>query len=611
MAGGDSEKGRGVVTLRGLFGLQGLLVAALVVVGFAASLTVLLVVLPTLESSVSRDQAARQADALSEQVRAIAATRELEAPVSEEELLDYARAVRTATGGDVFVSSNQSFLAPAYQVQIPPDSALLSQFRIGPVPAQVTSDREAVSASAPLQIGNGLSTTNTGFVQVATPVTGLAPELAAVQRRVIVAVFVVLALAVLAGLALSRLIGKRTARLARTASQLAGGDLTARAPREGPEELRVLSDALNLMAGRVEGLVGDITHERDRAQAMIGSLEEGVIAVGPGGGVTVANDAAYQFLGVPPGAQFLRIEELPLPIAEAARAVLDLDSPSTAVREVALPGGIEADLTAVRLTGEGAGAVLALRDVTEARRLERARRDLVANVSHELKTPLAAIRGFQELLEDPGLDEAHRTEFIGLMKGEISRLERLVEEQLQLARLDAGALPMEIGSVDIGDLAAGVAEPRRILAERDGMALGVEVVPQQPVLARADASRVEQILLILLDNAQRHAGGNIRVVVSSEADTVVVDVVDDGQGIPPEDQETIFDRFYRRDASRSRPGAGLGLAIARGLAVAQNGELTLESEVGVGSTFSLRLPLDPETRGPSTGDQESDTMVLG
>ena len=156
-----------------------------------------------------------------------------------------------------------------------------------------------------------------------------------------------------------------------------------------------------------------------------------------------------------------------------------------------------------------------------------------------------------------------------------------------------------------------MAEPRRILAERDGMALSVEVVPQQPVLARADASRVEQILLILLDNAQRHAGGNIRVVVSSEADTVVVDVVDDGQGIPPEDQETIFDRFYRRDASRSRPGAGLGLAIARGLAVAQNGELTLESEVGVGSTFSLRLPLDPETRGPSTGDQESDTMVLG
>lgn len=610
MAGTESKESRSAVTLRGLFGLQGLLVAALVVVGFAASLAVLLVVLPTLESSVSRDQAARQADALSEQVRAIAAGRELEAPVSEEELLDFARAARAATGGDVFVSSNQSFVTPAYQVQIPQDSTLLPQFRIGPLPAQVTGDREAVSASAPLQIGNGLSTTNTGFVQVATPVSGLAPELAAVQRRVIVAVFVVLALAVLAGLALSRLIGKRTARLAKTASQLAGGDLTARAPREGPEELRVLSDALNLMAGRVEGLVGDITHERDRAQAMIGSLEEGVIAVGPGGGVTVANEAAYQFIGVPLGAQFLRIEELPLPIAEAARAVLDLNSPPTAVRQVTLPGGIEADLTAVRLTGEGAGAVLALRDVTEARRLERARRDLVANVSHELKTPLAAIRGFQELLEDPGLDEGHRREFIGLMKGEISRLERLVEEQLQLARLDAGALPMEIGSVDIGDLAAGVAEPRRILAERDGMTLSVQVEPRQPVLARADASRVEQILLILLDNAQRHAGGHIRVVVSREAETAVVDVVDDGQGIPPEDQETVFDRFYRRDASRSRPGAGLGLAIARGLAVAQDGELTLESEVGVGSTFSLRLPLDLDATDSPTGDRQTDTMVL-
>ncbi len=599
------------MTLRGLFGLQGLLVAALVVVGFAASLAVLLVVLPTLESSVSRDQAARQADALSEQVRAIAARRELEAPVTREELLDFARAMRAATGGDVFVSSNQSFVTPAYQVQLPANSELLSQFRIGPLPAQVTADREAVSASAPLQIGNGLSTTNTGFVQVATPVSGLAPELAAVQRRVIVAVFLVLALAVFAGLALSRLIGKRTARLAKTASQLAGGDLSARAPREGPEELRMLSDALNLMAGRVEGLVSDITHERDRAQAMIGSLEEGVIAVGPGGGVTVANEAAYQFLGVPSGAQFLRIEELPLPIAEAARAVLDLDSPSTAVRQVALPGGIEADLTAVRLSGEGAGAVLALRDVTEARRLERARRDLVANVSHELKTPLAAIRGFEELLEDPTLDEAHRTEFLGMMRGEITRLERLVEEQLQLARLDAGALPMEIGSVDLGDLAAGVAEPRRVLAERDGVELTVRVVPRTPVMARADGARVEQILLILLDNAQRHAGGNIRVVVSREGGSAVVDVVDDGHGIPPEDQETVFDRFYRRDASRSRPGAGLGLAIARGLAVAQDGELTLESEVGVGSTFSLRLPLDDDSVEPARGDEErTDTMVL-
>jgi signal transduction histidine kinase len=379
-------------------------------------------------------------------------------------------------------------------------------------------------------------------------------------------------------------------RLAATAATLAQGDLSARARIQSPAELTSLAGSLNTMASRLEGLVDETVSDRDRAEGLVASLAEGVLAVSDRGEVTVANTAARGLLGVAPEVTTLDLKTLP----ESVRQVWDEARDGlerTSVVEASLPGGVSLLLQAVRVSRE-AGVVITIRDITEERRLNRARRDLIANVSHELKTPLTAVKGFLELIEDEHMDPARRKEFVGLMELEVKRLERLIAEQLELARIDAGALPLDRGPHDLAAIAEDVAASRRHLADLGGVDL-VASIPPNPVMADVDPARVEQILLILLDNAIKHTpqGGKITVGVGVERDTATLTVRDTGAGIAPEAQPFIFDRFYQADQSREGPGLGLGLAIARGLTEAHGGSVDVRSAMGVGSVFIVRLPL--------------------
>ncbi len=597
---------------RRALGLQGWLVAALLAVGLAASLAVLLVVLPTLESSVRTDRAKREAQELRSQLERVG-QQGLPFGATSQEAQQLAEDVGDAIGGDVRIDYTvpvDVFQSTRVSVDSPERTGYLD--RVG-VPAEPTvlGDGEAVAAFAPLRVGGG----QPGSIVAVQPISGVAPELAIVRRRVIIAMIVVLGLAALAGIALARVLGGRMRRLASTAATLAGGDLSARAPEVGvaPEEVQVLRRSINGMAERLESLVGAITSERDRDRAMIGSLAEGVLAVGSDGTVTVANDAASRYLGLPEEDGSARLDALPPAIIDAVLAARAEDAPPVEARQVTLADGVELELTAGRL-GEGphAGTVITLRDVTAQRRLERARRDLVANVSHELKTPIAALKGFLELLEGDGVSERHRREFLAAMTQETARLERLVEEQLQLARLDAGALPLALERLDLGELAADVVAQRVPLAAREGVALSAHPDPGGPVEVDADAARIEQILLILLDNALRHtpSGGRVEVAVGRDGGEATVAVRDTGEGIPPESQAFVFDRFYRGDAAREGRSAGLGLAIARGLAAAHQGGIGLESAVGEGSTFTLRLPARP-AGPPAAGPPAPDLSHAG
>jgi signal transduction histidine kinase len=429
-------------------------------------------------------------------------------------------------------------------------------------------------------------------VEVAVPVRGLGDELAVVRRRAVLAVIAILLLASLAGYALARVLGGRIRRLARTASKLAGGHLSARAPVPAPRELATLGESLNVMSARLDGLLARTRSERDRANALIGSLAEGVIAVSPAGVVTMANEAAQRYLARPDGTEAVHLDQLPAAVARAAREVLADRGAAGLTEEVRLASGEVLVLHVAPMDDRAAGVVVTMRDVTDERRLEQARRDLVANVSHELKTPLSALRGFLELMQNPRLDEDTRREFLELMSHETGRLERLIEEQLELARLDAGGLRLDREAVDLGELAESVVMSRRVLAGREGVDLSASVAPEA-VLVDADPARVEQILLILLDNALSHtpAGGRIRVVVGREGDAGTIAVCDTGAGVPFEAQPFVFDRFYQADPAREGRGAGLGLAIARGLAGAHGGGIALRSAPGEGSTFTVSLPL--------------------
>jgi two-component system phosphate regulon sensor histidine kinase PhoR len=251
--------------------------------------------------------------------------------------------------------------------------------------------------------------------------------------------------------------------------------------------------------------------------------------------------------------------------------------------------------------GTPPGALLSFHDVTERRRHERIRRDFVANASHELRTPLTSIRGFVEALEDGALSEPGTgRRFLGKIRTHADRMAALVEDLLELSRLESGERPPHREEVPAAELAEDVVGSFADLAERKPVAL--EYADEGAPVVWTDAERVRRILENLVDNAIKYtpAGGHVRVVTRAGPDRgVVLEVRDDGLGIAPEHLSRIFERFYRVDKARSRDlgGTGLGLAIVKHLAESIGASLTVESEPGRGACFRVALP--PE-RGAGT-----------
>ena len=241
--------------------------------------------------------------------------------------------------------------------------------------------------------------------------------------------------------------------------------------------------------------------------------------------------------------------------------------------------------------------MVVLHDVTELRRLERVRQDFVANVSHEFKTPLTAIQGFAETLLAGALDDpTNNRRFLEIIRDHATRLARLTDDLLKLARIEAGKLEVEFFAVGLMELIERCAETTLLKASRKQITLEIDVPPDLPAV-RGDAGLLRDVLQNLLDNAIQYTpqGGRIRVTADANDREAVVTVADTGIGIPLADQERIFERFYRVDAARSREagGTGLGLSIAKHIVEAHGGRLWVESEVGDGSKFSFSIPARP------------------
>ena len=252
---------------------------------------------------------------------------------------------------------------------------------------------------------------------------------------------------------------------------------------------------------------------------------------------------------------------------------------------------------------ETSGAVIVLHDITELRKLERVRRDFVANVSHELKTPLTAIQGFAETLLAGAIDDPkNRVRFLEIILDHSRRLARLTDDLLRLSKMDADRLDLEIQRLGVAHFVESCVETaQRPAAEKD-LRISVNLQERLPDIA-ADRRRLAEVLQNLLDNAIQYTspGGQIMLSASADPGEVKFTVSDTGIGIPQADQPRIFERFYRVDAARSREvgGTGLGLAIAKHLVEAHSGRIWVESEVGQGSQFYFTVPIFDSERSSS------------
>ena len=394
----------------------------------------------------------------------------------------------------------------------------------------------------------------------------------------------------------SLLFSSRINRVKRFAQRAAAGDFT---PLEGAarDELTDLADAVGGMVAELGRTIHTLTDERNRSAAILGSMVEGVAVVSGDERILYCNQAFEQILELPQGSsqgkklvEGLRQAEL----VTAVRQVLPGGDEVTGEVEVGTVRRRSFSVTAAPVRAAGASsAVLVLHDITELRRLERVRRDFVANVSHEFKTPLTAIQGFAETLLGGALDDkANRRRFMEIIREHAQRLARLTDDLLKLSRIEAGRLELESRPVSVAALVNGCVETARLKAESKGLRLTVGLPEDLPAV-RGDAVQLGEVLQNLIDNALQYTppGGRIDVTAYSNGHEVIFTVADTGIGIPEADLERIFERFYRVDAARSREagGTGLGLSIARHIVDAHGGRIWVESAVGQGSRFRFSI----------------------
>jgi two-component system phosphate regulon sensor histidine kinase PhoR len=419
----------------------------------------------------------------------------------------------------------------------------------------------------------------------------------AVRHSLWLAALGILAITAAVSFTFSLLFSSRINQVKRFAQRAAAGDFTPLQRRPARDELADLADAVGGMVVQLGQTIHTLTDERNRSAAILGSMVEGVAVVGWDERILYCNQAFEQILELPQGSsqgkklvEGLRQAEL----VTAVRQVLPGGDEVTGEVEVGTVRRRSFSVTAAPVRAAGASsAVLVLHDITELRRLERVRRDFVANVSHEFKTPLTAIQGFAETLLGGALDdEANRKRFMEIIREHAQRLARLTDDLLKLSRIEAGRLDLESGPVSVAGLVNGCVETARLKAESKGVRITVELPKGLPPV-RGDAVQLGEVLQNLVDNALQYTppGGSIDVTAYSNGGEVIFTVADTGIGIPESDLERIFERFYRVDAARAREagGTGLGLSIARHIVDAHGGRIWVESAVGQGSRFRFSI----------------------
>jgi two-component system phosphate regulon sensor histidine kinase PhoR len=379
--------------------------------------------------------------------------------------------------------------------------------------------------------------------------------------------------------------------------RIAGGELGQRIPIRTRDETGQLAQAFNEMSLNLNKLLGDISTEKTKLQTVLANMADGVMMADVEGKIVLANQATEKLFNfqekdvinkplieVVHDHEADEILKLCLRTSQTQTGQFESVTSKRFIRAIAIP------IVDDRLTG----ALLLFQDLTELKSLQTMRRELVGNISHELRTPIAGIKAMVETLREGAIDDKEATiDFLTRIDGEVDRLTQMVSELTELSRIETGKSELRMAPVNLNLLVEEVLAQLNTLAQRQQVIITTDPATDIPIV-RADKDRIRQTITNLVHNAIKfnHLGGKVTVSTRADEESVIVSVYDTGIGISKEDLPHVFERFYKADKARPRGGSGLGLAIAKHTVQAHGGSIWAQSEEGKGSTFSFSLPIE-------------------
>jgi two-component system phosphate regulon sensor histidine kinase PhoR len=457
-----------------------------------------------------------------------------------------------------------------------------------------------------------------GVVRAAVPIDIMDRRVIGLQLQIVLGGLIVAGLATVSGFLVYRRIRRPVADMQRGARHFAKGEFQRRLPLPDTEEMAVLAEALNEMASQLQERITTISRQRKELETVLASMTEGVFGVDMDEHVMGMNTAAAHILGYDPAqARGRSVQEVvrTASLQKFIRDALSTDEPLEG--DVLVYGDAERTLqvhgTPLRdEKNRRSGVLVVLHDITKLRRLEMLRRDFVANASHEIRTPITAIKGFVETLREGALQNpAEAARFLEITHRHVARLENLVEDLLALSRIEKESEKPEIALEDlpIRDVLVAAIQSYDVKASENEIEL--RLACGDDLRARINPALLEQAVSNLLDNAIKnsHPGKSVRVQAEEKDSEVLIQVVDQGRGIERQHLDRLFERFYRVDKARSRKlgGTGLGLAIVKHIMEVHKGSVSVVSRPGKGSTFTLHLPLNKASIRESSIDSLTET----
>jgi two-component system, OmpR family, phosphate regulon sensor histidine kinase PhoR len=433
-----------------------------------------------------------------------------------------------------------------------------------------------------------------GVCRVSLPLTSIQGALTHISRTIVGGAVIAIIVTIILALSVSTAIIRPLKRVTYMAGQLAEGNLDQTILVRSRDELSDLARAFNKMASKLKENMGLLRAEHDRMTAIIENAADGVLIVTTEGEVTMVNHTAALILDIDekgalgrPFIELVRDHE----ISDVLHKCLSTEKPQRGLIETE-PGKKLLGVIATPL-GKDIGNIVLLQDLTEIKHLERVRSDFIANIYHELSTPLTSLKLLAETLQAKGImEDSKAIGFVKKIDAEVDRLIQMVNELGELSRIENVSETLELAPADIAELTSQVADRLAAQVKRVGINLELVFSRELPQVW-VDRRRVEQVLVNLLHNAIKYtpAGGSIKVTATVENKELCLSVVDTGVGIPQDDLSRIFERFYKVDKARSGAGTGLGLAIVKHIVEAHGGRIRVESKEGKGSNFTFCLPL--------------------